>query len=274
VAAVTGSIEGGPRRIPVDGAVGDAATRSWWNAEADAYQAEHEDALGAVSWSWGPEGWTDDDLHLLRARPGDRVLELGCGAGAGARALVARGVHAVGLDISHRMLQHSRRLDEQAGVAVPVVEASAAGLPFRPGTFDLVATSYGALPFVAEADQVLTEIARVLTPGGRAVLAVTHPFRWSFLDDPGQSGLTAVRSYFDRTPYAEVDDRGRVVYVEHHRTVGDWVALLVAAGLVVQQLVEPTWNPENDRTWGGWSPLRGSLFPGTLILCAGKPGGR
>ena len=177
----------------------------------------------------------------------------------------------MGLDISHRMLQHSRRLDEQTGVTVPVVEAHAAALPFRADTFDLVATSYGALPFVAEADPVMAEIRRVLTPGGRAVLAVTHPFRWSFLDDPGQAGLTAVRSYFDRTPYSEVDDGGQVVYVEHHRTVGDWVAALVAAGLVVDQLVEPTWNPENERTWGGWSPLRGSLLPGTLILGAHRP---
>lgn len=268
---MTGSIEGGPGRIPVGGPASDAAARSWWDAEADAYQAEHEQALGLASWSWGPEGWTDDDLDLLKAHPGDRVLELGCGAASGARCLVARGVRAVGLDLSHRMLQHSRRIDADVGVRVPVVQASAAALPYRSGTFDLVATSYGALPFVADADQVVTEIARVLTPGGRAALAVTHPFRWSFLDDPAQAGLTAVRPYFDRTPYAELDGEGKVTYVEHHRTVGDWVGVMVGAGLVVDQLVEPTWNPENQQTWGGWSPLRGSLFPGTLILAAHRP---
>ena len=103
------------------------------------------------------------------------------------------------------------------------------------------------------------------------MVAVTHPIRWAFLDDPGSGGLTAVRPYFDRTPYAEVDPDGAVVYVEHHRTVGDWVSTAVNAGFVIDQLVEPPWNPDNPRIWGGWSPLRGSLIPGTLILVAHKP---
>ena len=57
-----------------------------------------------------------------------------------------------------------------------------------------------------------------------------------------------------------------VTYVEHHRTVGDWVDLVVDAGLVLDRLVEPEWKAGNDSTWGGWSPLRGAIIPGTLIL--------
>jgi SAM-dependent methyltransferase len=169
------------------------------------------------------------------------------------------------------MLQHSRRLDHETGTAVPVVQGHAGQLPFRPGTFEVVATAYGALPFVADAGSVLAEVERVLVPGGRAVLGVSHPMRWAFADDPGEAGLTAIRPYFDRTPYAEVDDRGEVSYVEHHRTVGDWVDLVVGAGLVLDRLVEPPWKPDNPDIWGGWSPLRGALLPGTLILSAHKP---
>ena len=169
------------------------------------------------------------------------------------------------------MLQHSRRLDLETGVSVPVVQAHAGALPFGTHTFDLVATAYGALPFLADAHQALQEITRVLAPDGRAVLAVTHPIRWAFPDDPGPGGLTAVRPYFDRTPYAETDDSGKVTYVEHHRTVGDWVDLVVAAGLQLDRLVEPPWNPENPAVWGGWSPLRGALLPGTLIIVAHRP---
>ena len=48
---------------------------------------------------------------------------------------------------------------------------------------------------------------------------------------PASRGLTASQSYWDRTPYVEVDDAtGVVAYVEHHRTLGDWVALLAGAG--------------------------------------------
>ena len=43
-----------------------------------------------------------------------------------------------------------------------------------------------------------------------------------------RSPLTASTSYWDRTPYVEVDDEtGVVSYVEHHRTLGDWVSVLV-----------------------------------------------
>lgn len=268
VAAVTGSIEGRPDRRAVDAPTSQRASRRWWDGEADAYQREHEAFLGTARWIWGPEGWNDDDLDLLRAGPGTRVLELGCGAAAGSRWLVQEGASAVGVDLSHRMLQHSRRLDLDSGVSVPVVQADAAALPFASGSFDVVATAYGALPFAANADLVLREVSRVLVAGGRAVLAVTHPIRWAFPDDPGPGGLTAVRSYFDRMPYVETGDLGEVVYAEHHRTIGDWVELVVAAGLRLDQLIEPDWKPENSSVWGGWSPLRGGLLPGTLIIVA------
>ena len=57
--------------------------------------------------------------------------------------------------------------------------------------------------------------AGVLRPGGRFVFSVTHPTRWAFPDDPGPGGLTLVQSYFDRTPYVEVDETGAATYVEH-----------------------------------------------------------
>jgi hypothetical protein len=111
----------------------------------------------------------------------------------------------------------------------------------------------------------------VLRPGGRWVFAVNHPMRWMFSDDPGPDGLTVVQSYFDRAPYVEVDRDGRPGYVEHHRTLGDRVRDVVAAGLNLEDLIEPEWPEGLTDTWGQWSPLRGELFPGTAILCCGKP---
>ena len=102
-------------------------------------------------------------------------------------------------------------------------------------------------------------------------MSITHPMRWMFPDDPGEGGLTVRQSYFDRTPYVEVDDEGRATYVEHHRTLGDRVRDLVAAGLVLVDLVEPEWPEGFTGVWGQWSPLRGRLFPGTVILVADKP---
>ena len=69
--------------------------------------------------------------------------------------------------------------------------------------------------------------------------------------------------------YVEVDDESGVVsYVEHHRTLGDWVRLLAARGFVLADLVEPEWPVDHDRVWGGWSRTRGLLTPGTAIFVA------
>ena len=57
-------------------------------------------------------------------------------------------------------------------------------------------------------------------------------------------------------------------YVEHHRTLGDWVALLADAGFVITELVEPEWPEGHERVWGGWSGTRGRFTPGTAIFGA------
>ena len=155
---------------------------------------------------------------------------------------------------------------------VPLVQASAEALPFAAGSFDLACSAFGAVPFVADPALVMREVARVLRPGGRWVFAVNHPVRWIFPDDPGPRGLTATIPYFDRTPYVEVDADGTPTYVEHHRTLGDRVRDVVAAGLELLDVVEPEWPEHLDREWGQWSPLRGEIFPGTAIFVTRKPG--
>ena len=126
----------------------------------------------------------------------------------------------------------------------------------------------------------MREVARVLRPGGRWVFAVNHPMRWMFSDDPGPDGLTVTQSYFDRTPYVEVDAAGVPTYVEHHRTLGDRVRDVVAAGLVLDDLVEPEW-PDGPRDRVGpvvaaaWRPVPRHrdlrLPPPVITPPAGRP---
>ena len=78
--------------------------------------------------------------------------------------------------------------------------------------------------------------------------------RWAFPDAPGPEGLTVARSYFDRTPYVE-SEGDAISYAEHHRTLGDRIRELTAAGFVLRDLVEPAWPDGHDTTWGGWLSL-------------------
>ena len=199
---------------------------------------------------------------------GRRVLEVGCGAAQCARWLTTQGALPVGLDLSVRQLQHARRIDDETGVRVPVVVGTATALPFADASYDVVFSAFGALQFVADAARAVAETARVLRPGGRFAFSVTHPIRWTMPDDPSTAGLVVTSSYWDRTPYVEQDEAGLVTYVEHHRTIGDWVRLLATSGFRLHDLLEPEWPEGHDRIWGGWGPERGRLLPGTAILCA------
>jgi len=146
------------------------------------------------------------------------------------------------------------------------VQADAQRMPFADESFDLAFTAFGAVPFVADSGAVMAEVARLLRPGGRWVFATTHPTRWAFPDSPGPDGLTATMSYFDRDPYVEFDAAGDATYVEHHRTFGDRVRELAAAGFRLLDVVEPEWPDQLTEEWGQWSPLRGRILPGTAIF--------
>jgi SAM-dependent methyltransferase len=266
---------GGPSGVehrPAGPAESARANRLWWDAEAAAYQAEHGAFLGDADFLWCPEGVRESDAGLLGPVADRDVLEIGCGAAQCARWLVAAGARATAFDVSFGQLQQSRRLDARSGVEVGrLVQADAQRLPFPDESFDVACSAFGGIPFVADSAAVMAEVARVLRPGGRFAFSVTHPTRWVFPDDPGPRGLTVAQSYFDRTPYVEVDERGDASYVEHHRTLGDRVRELVGAGLVLRDLVEPEWPDGHAREWGQWSPLRGRLLPGTAIFVADKP---
>ncbi len=242
------------------------ANRADWEAAADAYQAEHGEFLRDVGFVWCPEGLDEANISLLGDVSGLVVLEVGSGAGQCSRWLSTQGANVVGIDASFRQLQHSRRIDSETAVVVPAVCADVAALPFADHTFDAACSAFGALPFVLGIGAALAEVSRLLRPGALFVFSVVHPFRRAFPDDPSERGLTVTRSYFDRTPYVELDGSGQVTYVEPHHTVGDWVEAITGAGLDIVRIVEPEWPPGHTRVWGGWGPIRGSHLPGTAIF--------
>ncbi len=251
---------------PVSDAETRRANQSDWDAAADEYQHEHGDFLRDVGFIWSPEGLDEKDARLLGDVQGARVLEVGSGAAQCGRWLVAEGADVVGLDLSLRQLQHARRIDAETSIVVPTVCGTVTALPLADESFDIACSAFGALPFVIDIAAALSEVARVLRPGGRFVFSVVHPVRRMFPDDPTSEGMTIIRSYFDRTPYVEVDEEGQPTYVEPHHTLGDWISGIHASGLVLERLVEPSWPSDNTRVWGGWGPVRGAMLPGTAIF--------
>jgi ubiquinone/menaquinone biosynthesis C-methylase UbiE len=128
-------------------------------------------------------------LDLVRLRPGERVLEVGCGSGVVLRDVavrVGRRGQVVGVDSSRRAIEVARELSrrERGGARVTLRVANGLALPFRAARFD-VALAVTVVLHVAEPETLVREMLRTLRPGGRiglqdqdfGTLAVTHPDR-------------------------------------------------------------------------------------------------
>lgn len=129
------------------------------------YQRWRESGLGAVT----EQIERDLVLGLADELEGRRVLDVGCGDGAYAVAVAERGAHVVGVDASARMLQAARDRATLKGLTLDLREGDVRQLPFADASFDVV-LAITVLCFVEDANRALSEMARVLTPGGRLVI--------------------------------------------------------------------------------------------------------
>jgi arsenite methyltransferase len=113
-------------------------------------------------------------FSLGRLEPGERVLDLGSGAGTDslvAAQMVGPEGSVTGVDMTPEMLAKARAAAEELGAGnAEFVEADAESLPFGDASFDVV-ISNGVIDLIPDKDAVFAELHRVLEPGGRIQLA-------------------------------------------------------------------------------------------------------
>ena len=109
-----------------------------------------------------------------RLAPGERVLDLGSGAGTDsliAAQMVGPEGSVTGIDMTPQMLAKARAAAAEMGATnVEFVEAEAERLPFDDAAFDVV-VSNGVIDLIPDKDAVFAELHRVLVPGGRLQIA-------------------------------------------------------------------------------------------------------
>ncbi len=113
----------------------------------------------------------DAIVRRLGVPPGAALLDAGCGYCLHAARYARRGLEVTGVDFSASALQAARRNLDRNGLAghVTLVEGDLLGLPFADAQFDVV-SCWGVLMHIPEVERALSELVRVLKPGGRLVL--------------------------------------------------------------------------------------------------------
>jgi SAM-dependent methyltransferase len=111
------------------------------------------------------------DMHdalvdALFGRAGEAWLDAGCGTGAIAERAAARGARVTGLDLAPALVETAVKKAQAKGLDIEYGVGDVENLPFADASFDVVASSVGAI-FAPDHAQTARELARVTRPGGR-----------------------------------------------------------------------------------------------------------
>ena len=195
-------------------------TAQTWSSEGYAQNARFVTDLGSPV------------LELLAPRPGEHILDVGCGDGVLTKKIAELGCSVVGVDSSANFVESARKL------GLTVVQKSASDMDFDP-QFDAV-FSNAALHWMKDADAVIGRVARALLPNGR------------FVAEMGGHGcvgtlLAALIEELDRRGHD-----GRAANPWYFPTVEDYGERLAAAGFDVRYIAlipRPTPLPGDVMGW-------------------------
>ncbi|MFI8952114.1 class I SAM-dependent methyltransferase [Streptomyces sp. NPDC053750] len=143
-----------------------------WNGPVGQHWATHQARYDAML-----AGVNDALFDAAAVAPGDRVLDVGCGAGATTRiaARLAAPGQAVGVDISAPLLERARAGTAAEGITNAAYECADAQVhPFPAGGYDVV-VSRGGVMFFADHAAAFGNLARALRPGGRLAFVCPQP---------------------------------------------------------------------------------------------------
>lgn len=150
--------------------------RKLWNAhpcggfKTSAHDREYFDRVEAERYE---QQYWQREFFDFGAFAGKRVLEIGVGHGTDLKQFARAGADCHGIDLADTHLRLAALNFEHEGLPVSLQKADAAALPFPDASFDVV-YSFGVLHIIPDVDRALSEIRRVLKPGGVLLTAVYH----------------------------------------------------------------------------------------------------
>jgi SAM-dependent methyltransferase len=201
----------------------------------------------------------DAMLDFAGARPGMRVLDVGCGTGAlaGRAAALVGAANVAGADPSEPFVESCRRRVPEADVRV----APAESLPFDDDSFDAVMAQL-VVPFMSDAPQGVSEMARVARPGGVVAACV-----WDYA-----GGMRLLRLFWDAAgaldPESAARDEGRLLRYAKEDELGALWAEAGLADVTTEALdVEAAYDDFDDL----WLPFLAGIGPAGAYAASLEP---
>jgi SAM-dependent methyltransferase len=199
-------------------------------------------------------------FEMIVPPPLGLTLEVGCGEGRVMRDLAARGHTVIGVDSSPTLLSHARA----AAPYSSYILADAASLPLVSSSVDLV-VAHNSLMDIDDLPGAVREAARVLRPGGRLAVCVTHPVAdaGGFPNREAGSPFVIEDSYLGTYLYSDIDERdGLLMHFRGWRHSFEvYSKALEAAGLVIERLREPAYpSAAPDSPNARWTRVPMFLF--------------
>lgn len=228
------------------------------------------------------------EVEVLGDVSGLRLLHLQCHFGLDSLAWARAGALVTGIDFSPAAVDAARDIADRAGLSDRATfvcgDVRDAVETLGDETFDIVYVSLGALCWLPSVDRWASQVAALVSPGGRFYLHDGHPLAWALADDEAR----LAHSYFEETePHAEdspetYTDADRPLAnqrtYEWNHGIGETVTALLRHGLRLDWLVEHDWTVWPRFPWlvrgdeGHWrTPPGMPRIPLTFSLLAQRP---
>ncbi|MCV9933328.1 class I SAM-dependent methyltransferase [Flavobacterium sp. LS1R47] len=219
-----------------------------WNSRVESHlKSDFYDLEGFLK---GNTSLNSIELELLGGIKGKSILHLQCHFGQDTISLARLGANATGVDLSDKAIDSANKLAKEANASASFICCDIYDLPNHLNQkFDIVFTSYGAIPWLPDLDKWAKLISGFLNPNGKLVFAEFHPVVWMFDDNFEKIGYNYFNSgaiiETQEGTYADKNAPIQLEYVCWNHGMSEVINSLIKNGLEINSLNEYDYSPYN-----------------------------